>query len=241
MEVIPAIDLRGGRVVNLRQGDYARETVFGEDAAAVAGRFAGLGARRIHVVDLDAAREGCAPARDSIQRILEAAAEVPVQLGGGIRSLERVEEVLGLGVGRAVMGTAALESPELLEKAADRYPGRIVLALDARRGRVAVRGWRETSDVAVGDLADRFGPLPLAAILHTDIDRDGMLEGPDVEGTAALARRSANPVIASGGVSSIDDLLRLARTRVIAGAIVGRAVYTGGVDLAAAIRRVEAC
>jgi phosphoribosylformimino-5-aminoimidazole carboxamide ribotide isomerase len=241
VEVIPAIDLRGGQLVRLSQGDYARETVYERDPARAAARFAQAHAPRLHVVDLDAARDGAAANDPAIRAILAAAGAVPVQVGGGVRTLARVDELLALGAARVVMGTAALEDPELLRAAARRHPGRVVLGLDARAGQVAVRGWRETSARRVEDVLDAYADLPLAAILHTDIARDGMLSGPGVEATAALARRTRIPVIASGGVSSIADLVELARTGVIAGAIVGRALYEGKIDLGAALAAVAAC
>jgi phosphoribosylformimino-5-aminoimidazole carboxamide ribotide isomerase len=241
LEVIPAIDLRDGKLVRLAQGDYARETVYDPDPARVAASFAAAGAPRIHVVDLDGARDGSATNEPAIRDILAHVGEVPVQVGGGIRSLERVEHVLGLGAARVVMGTAALENPDLLREAARAHPACVVLGLDARDGRVAVHGWRETSGRSVEEVLDTFAELPLAAILHTDIARDGMLQGPNLEATVALARRTSIPVIASGGVSSVDDLIALARTQVIAGAVFGRAIYEGRVDVAAAIEAVAAC
>ncbi len=241
MEVIPAIDVRGGQLVRLAQGDYARETVYDPDPARVAAGFAAAGAPRIHVVDLDGARDGSDANEPAILRILERAGAVPVQVGGGVRSLERVRHLLSLGIDRVVMGTAALEDPDLLRAAATAYPQRVVLGLDAREGRVAVRGWRETSTRTVEEVLEEFAGLPLGAILHTDIARDGMLEGPNLEATVALARRTPIPVIASGGVSSIDDLVALARTGVVGGAVMGRAIYEGRVELSAALKAVAAC
>ncbi len=241
MEVIPAIDLRDARLVRLEQGDYERETVYDTDPARVAAGFVAAGATRIPVVDLDGAREGEPRNQRSIRAILEAAGSVPVQLGGGLRSSERIEEVLKLGVDRVILGTAALEAPELVRSAAQRWPRRIVLGLDAVQGRVAVRGWQETVDVSVEELLGRFDTLPLAAVLHTDIDRDGMLQGPNLEATAALARVTQIPVLASGGVRSVEDLRALAETRVIAGAVVGRALYNGAIDLAEALSQLSAC
>jgi phosphoribosylformimino-5-aminoimidazole carboxamide ribotide isomerase len=241
VEVIPAIDLRAGRVVRLEQGDYAREVVYSERPGEVARGFAECGARRIHVVDLDGAREGRAGNLPALEAILRSAPEARIQTGGGIRSLEAIEGRIGLGVDRVVLGTAALEEPDLLRAASERYPGRLVLGLDARDGRVATRGWLETAEASAEEVLERFERLPLGAVLHTDIARDGMLRGANLEATAALARRSPFPVLASGGVASIDDLLALARTRLIAGAIVGRALYTGAVDLAEAIEKVAAC
>jgi phosphoribosylformimino-5-aminoimidazole carboxamide ribotide isomerase len=241
VELIPSIDLRGGNVVRLEQGDYARETTYDADAAEVARGFARAGARRIHVVDLDGARDGRAGNDAVVRTILAACPGLAVQVGGGMRTRERVAEVLAAGAARVVIGTAALEQPALLHELATRFPERIILGLDARDGRVAVRGWRETSAETVEQVLERFTKLPLAAVLHTDIGRDGLLGGPNVEATAALARRSPFPVLASGGVGSLDDLERLARTRVIAGAIVGKAIYSGAIRVDEAIARLAAC
>jgi len=241
VDVIPAIDLRGRRLVRLEQGDYARETVYSEDPVEVAGRFVAVGATRIHVVDLEAARDGGQANDPVIREILHAAKPARVQIGGGVRSLERVERLLGLGAARIIMGTAALESPELLREAAIRYPDSLVLGLDAREGRVAVRGWLEDSGASCDEVLERFADLPLAAVLHTDIRRDGMLQGPNIEATVALARCTSIPVIASGGVGSLEDLLALARTRVVAGAVVGKAIYSGRLDLGRALSEVARC
>jgi len=241
VELIPSIDLRGGRVVRLEQGDYARETAYDADPVDVARGFASAGARRIHVVDLDGARDGRAGNDAVVRKILASCPELAVQVGGGMRTRERVEELLGAGAARVVIGTAALEQPVLLQELATRFPDRIILGLDARDGRVAVRGWRETSAETVEQVLERFAKLPLAAVLHTDIGRDGLLGGPNVEATAALARRSPFPVLASGGVGSLEDLERLARTRVIAGAIVGRAIYSGAIRVDEAIARLAKC
>ncbi len=241
MEVIPSLDLRDGRVVRLEQGDYERETVYDSDPAAVVRRFASSGATRLHVVDLEAARDGSPANEPALRAILDEAGELPVQVGGGVRSLERADALLSLGVDRVIMGTAALEDPDLLCRVAKRHPGRVILGLDARDGRVAVRGWREVSDLSTREVLDRFSELPLAGVLHTDIARDGLLGGPNLEATAGLAQATRLPVIASGGVGSVEDLVALARTRVIAAAIVGRALYTGHVDLERALREVAAC
>jgi len=241
VEVIPAIDLRGGQLVRLAQGDYARETVYERDPARAASRFAAASAPRLHVVDLDAARDGGRANDPAIRAILAEVRGVPVQVGGGVRSLARVEELLALGAERVVMGTAALEDPALLRGAATRHPGRVILGLDARDGRVALRGWLETSGRSVEDVLAEFADLPLAAILHTDIARDGMLVGPSLAASVALARRTRIPVLASGGVGSIEDLVALARTRALGGAIVGRALYEGKIELEAALAAVAAC
>lgn len=241
MELIPSIDLRGGRVVRLEQGDYARETRYDFDPVEVARGFEVAGARRVHVVDLDGARDGRAGNDAEIRKILAACPKLAVQVGGGMRTRERVQDVLAAGAARVVIGTAALEQPELLTDLATLFPGRMILGLDARDGRVAVRGWRETRAETVEQVLERFAKLPLAAVLHTDIGRDGLLGGPNVEATAALARRSPFPVLASGGVGSIEDLERLARARVIAGAIVGKAIYSGAIRVEDAIARLRAC
>lgn len=241
MELIPSIDLRAGRVVRLEQGDYARETVYDADPVELARGFAAAGARRVHVVDLDGARDGRAGNDAVIRRILAASTALEVQVGGGMRTKERVEEILDAGAARVVIGTAALEQPALLEALATRFPGRIILGLDARDGKLAVRGWRETTAETVEHVLERFSKLPLAAVLHTDIGRDGLLGGPNIEATAALARRSPFPVLASGGVGSLADLERLARTRVIAGAIVGKAIYSGAIRVDEAIARLAEC
>lgn len=240
-EVIPAIDLRGGQLVRLEQGDYDRETIYDADPARPVAAFVASGAPRIHVVDLDGARSGRIENAAAIQRILEAAGEIPVQLGGGIRTLERIRDLVELGIARVILGTALLEDPALVDAAAREFPDRVILGLDAKGGKLAVRGWRETASVSIEEVLERFAQLPIAAILHTDIARDGMLKGPNLEATEALARQSPFPVIASGGISSVADLVRLAETRVIAGSVVGRALYTGKVDLPEALREVAAC
>ena len=241
MELIPSIDLRDGRVVRLEQGDYARETAYDVDPTEVARGFQAAGVRRIHVVDLDGARDGRAGNDAVVRRILAACPDLAVQVGGGMRTRERVEEVLGAGAACVIIGTAALEQPALLDELAARFPARLILGLDARDGKVAVRGWRETSAQTVEQVLERFSKLPLAAVLHTDIGRDGLLGGPNVEATAALARRSKFPVFASGGVGSLADLERLARTRVIAGAIVGKAIYSGAIRVDEAVLRLASC
>ena len=241
MEVIPAIDLCGGQLVRLEQGNYARETVYSTDPARVADRFAAAGAPRLHVVDLDGAREGAPRNLPALREILAAARGVPVQVGGGIRSLESVESLLELGADRVVLGTVALEAPELMREAAERHPSRIVLGVDTRGGQVAIRGWLKTGSAVALDVVKRFEDLPLAAVLHTDIEKDGLLQGPNLVATEQLARSTRQLVIASGGVGSTSDLVALARTRVIAGAVVGSALYTGAVRLEEALEQVASC
>ena len=243
IEIIPAIDLLDGRCVRLAQGDYGRATVYGDDPAEVAARFAALGARRVHLVDLDGARSGSPRNRAGVQAVLAAAgSEVAVELGGGLRTLAAVEEVLALGVERAILGTAALREPQLVRDAAKRWPGRIAVGIDARAGRVAVSGWLETSEASAVELARLFAGAGVAALIYTEIARDGMGTGPDLEGAAALAAAVEVPVIASGGVGSLDDVRRAAgfAERGVAGLIVGRALYTGAVDLGRALE-IAAC
>ena len=233
MQVIPAIDLRGGRCVRLRQGDYGQETVYGDDPAAMAARWEAEGAGRIHLVDLDGAREGRPVNVEAVRAILGRVA-VPCQLGGGVRDELTIATWLEAGIERVIIGTQALKDPTWFEAMALRYPDRLVLGLDARDGRVATAGWLDVSSVAAVDLARQFDGLPLAGLVYTDISRDGMLEGPNVEATADLARQLKTPVIASGGVSQLDDLRALAATPVVA-CIVGVALYRDRFTLAEAI------
>ena len=241
-EVIPAIDLLGGQAVRLAQGRYEDATVYDANPGEVAGRFASHGIARLHVVDLDGAKAGRPVNEDAIRAIVRAVGDLPVQLGGGIRTLDAVDQVLAAGVQRVILGTAALREPALVREAARRHPERVVVGIDARDGRVSVEGWLEASDVAAPDLAREFEDAGVAAIVYTDIGRDGMLSGPNLASTVALARAVSIPVIVSGGVSKLDDLVECARCAAdgIAGAIVGRALYTGAVDLADALARVRA-
>jgi phosphoribosylformimino-5-aminoimidazole carboxamide ribotide isomerase len=241
-ELIPAIDLLEGRCVRLSQGSYDSATVYGDDPGAVAARFVAHPLRRLHVVDLDGARSGGPENAAALAAILAAAGRVPVQVGGGMRRLADVEARLALGVDRVVLGTAALRDPELVREAARRHPGRIAVGIDARGGKVAVQGWLEASDVDARDVARRFEDAGVAAIVYTDISRDGMLSGPNLEQTAALAEAVGIPVIASGGVGSEDDVRRSCALagRGVAGLIVGRALYTGAVDLGRALE-IAAC
>ncbi|MEN8182187.1 MAG: 1-(5-phosphoribosyl)-5-[(5-phosphoribosylamino)methylideneamino]imidazole-4-carboxamide isomerase [Myxococcota bacterium] len=242
-EVIPAIDLLEGRCVNLVQGRYDRATIFGDDPLAVARRFLAHPLARLHLVDLDGARAGRPAHLDLVGRIAAEAGGVPVQLGGGIRDLGSVESCLELGLDRVILGTVALRDPGLVREAARRFPGRVAVGIDAREGEVAVEGWVETSETSALDLARRFEDAGVAALVHTDIGRDGMLGGPNLEGTAQLAEAVHIPVIASGGVASEDDVRAAAALadRGVAGLIVGRALYTGAVRLERALEIVGCC
>lgn len=233
MQVIPAIDLRGGHCVRLRQGDFDQETVFGDDPAAMAARWESEGAGRIHLVDLDGAKVGRPVNVEAVRAILDRV-RVPCQLGGGIRDEATIAAWLEAGIERVVVGTQALRDPEWFGRMANDYPGRLLLGLDARDGRVAAEGWLETSGVDALSLALQFDALPIAGIIYTDIARDGMLEGPNLESTAALAKAVRSPVIASGGVGNLQDIERLA-TLPIAGCIVGRALYDGRFTLSSAL------
>jgi phosphoribosylformimino-5-aminoimidazole carboxamide ribotide isomerase len=236
MEIIPAIDLRGGRVVRLIQGDPARETRYGDDPAATAREWERRGAGRLHVVDLDGALGGT-PANQAAVRAILGAVRIPIQVGGGLRSPEAVRTLLALGVDRAVLGTAAIRDPEFLAAACATHPGRVALGLDARAGVVAVSGWAEATSLSTVELAGRVRGLPLAAVIYTDIGRDGMLQGPDLEGLAAVADAAGLPVIASGGVTSAADIAALCglEARGVVGAIVGKALYDGRLSLEAAL------
>jgi phosphoribosylformimino-5-aminoimidazole carboxamide ribotide isomerase len=235
MILYPAIDLKDGQCVRLLRGDMASATVFGTDPAAQARAFAAAGCRWLHLVDLDGAFEGRPVNAAAVAAIL-AAVTIPVQLGGGIRDRATLEAWLDRGVARVILGTAALRDPGLVRDAARAHPGRVAVGIDARAGRVAVEGWAETSEVTALELARRFEDAGVAALVYTDIDRDGALQGPNVAATAALARAVAVPVIASGGIASLDD--RRAPTASgapLAGAISGRALYEGRIDLAEAV------
>jgi phosphoribosylformimino-5-aminoimidazole carboxamide ribotide isomerase len=234
MILYPAIDLKDGQAVRLVHGEMDRATVFNDDPAAQAVAFAGAGCRWLHLVDLNGAFAGRPVNGAAVEAIL-AAVDVPVQLGGGIRDMATIKGWLSRGVARVILGTVAVENPDLVRQAARAFPGQVAVGIDARGGRVATRGWAEETGVDATDLARRFEDAGVAAIIYTDILRDGAMGGPNVAATAALARAVAIPVIASGGVSSLADLLALRDTGVIAGAISGRALYDGAIDLAAAL------
>lgn len=222
--------------MRLRQGDYAQETVFGTDPVAVARQWVEQGAEALHLVDLDGAKEG-RPINGSTIRRIVAEVAVPCQLGGGLRTAADIAEVLGWGVARVVLGTRACREPAWLEAMAHQHPGRVVLAIDARDGRVALDGWQTTTELSAVGLARRCGDWPLAALVYTDISRDGMMNGPNFPAYAVLRESVTRPLIASGGISTLDDVCRLADLG-LAGCIIGRALYEGTIALPEALRAV---
>ena len=240
MILFPAIDLKNGHAVRLEQGDMARATVFNRDPAEQARIFAAQGFQYLHLVDLDGAFAGRPMNAAAVERIL-AAVQIPVQLGGGIRDRATIEAWLGKGVTRVIIGTAAVRDPALVKAAAGAFPGRIAVGLDARDGKVAVDGWAETSELSALELARRFEDAGVAAIVYTDMARDGMLKGLNLDATIALADAVSIPVIASGGFASIDDVRALLtpRAQKLAGAIVGRALYDGRLDAAEALNLIR--
>lgn len=236
MIIFPAIDLKGGLCVRLMQGDPDRATVYGKDPVAVAKHWESEGAEWLHLVDLDGAFTKAPVNRSIILKIAESVS-IPVEVGGGIRSLENVEDYLSAGIARVIIGTAALRQPEILEEACLRHPGKVALGLDAREGRVAVEGWKEATDTDAVSLVLRFGKLPLAAVIYTDIHRDGMQTGVNIEATQRLLEDTGIPVIASGGVSTLEDIKKLLPLVPLGlqGVITGRAIYEGTLNLRQAI------
>ncbi len=237
MQIWPAIDLRGGKCVRLRQGDYQRETVYGDDPAEMARRWVGEGASCLHLVDLDGARDGTTANLQAVQAIL-AAVNVPCELGGGIRDDAVIERLLGLGLSRLVIGTRALKEPDWFRSAVRRFPGQLALGIDAKAGLVATDGWLKTSTTSAVQLARQFAGEPLAAIIYTDIARDGMLQGPNLAAMSEMNAAADVDVIASGGVTTADDVRELAAIGV-AGCIVGRALYEGTLTLGAALAAAD--
>jgi phosphoribosylformimino-5-aminoimidazole carboxamide ribotide isomerase len=239
--LFPAIDLKDGACVRLEQGDMARATVFSRDPAAQAEAFAAQGFEYLHVVDLDGAFAGKPVNASAVASILKTVT-IPVQLGGGIRDLSTIERWLETGVARVIVGTAAVRDPLLVKTAARSFRDRIAVALDARDGKIAVEGWADTSELAVLDVAKRFEDAGVAALIHTDIARDGLLKGLNLDASLALAEAVAIPVIASGGLASLDDVRALLAPRAgrLAGAIAGRALYDGRLDPAAALAVIRA-
>ena len=241
MILFPAIDLKNGEAVRLEQGDMARATVFHRDPAEQARAFADQGFAYLHIVDLDGAFAGRPINAAAVEHIL-AAVRIPVQVGGGIRDHATIEGWLGKGVARVIIGTAAVRDPALVKEAAKKFPNRVAVGLDARDGKVAVEGWAQSSELSAKEVARRFEDAGVAAIVYTDIARDGMLKGLDLDATIALADEVAIPVIASGGFASLDDVhaLLAPRAKKLAGAIVGRALYDGRLDAAAALQLIRA-
>ena len=240
MILFPAIDLKNGQCVRLEQGDMTRATVFNLDPAAQAKTFAAAGFEYLHVVDLDGAFAGKPMNAHAVEAMLKTVT-LPVQLGGGIRDMKTVEGWLSKGVARVIIGTAAVRDPELVKTAARRFPGCVAVGLDARDGKVAVEGWAETSEVTALEIAGRFEDAGVAAIIFTDIARDGLLKGLNLDATIALADRITIPVVASGGLASIDDIkaMLMPRARKLAGAIAGRALYDGRLDASAALELIK--
>ncbi len=233
MQIWPAIDLRGGKCVRLQQGDYGRETVFDDNPVAVARQFQQQGAQHLHLVDLDGAREGRPVNLETVRAIVEEV-DLECELGGGIRDAHAIEELLSIGLNRLVLGTSALKRADWFAEMCRTFPGQLVLGIDARDGRVATEGWLETSSVEATELACKFQTLPLAAIVYTDIATDGMLQGPNVAAMAEMQRLVSLPVVASGGVTTAQDVAELARAG-LAAAIIGRALYEGAMTLSEAL------
>ena len=236
MEIIPAIDLLNGKCVRLNQGNYNEVTKFNSDPVKQAQIWESQGARRLHLVDLDGAKTG-EPINDLTIKKIKRSISIPIQLGGGIRSIDRAKELLGIGIDRIILGTIAIENPELVKVLSQEYPRRVAVGIDAKKGMVATRGWLKQSEISSLELAKRLNDLELAAIISTDIATDGTLKGPNVQSLREIAEISINPVIASGGIGSIADLISLSdyENEGIEGIIVGRALYDGSIDLKEAL------
>ncbi|MEC7648726.1 MAG: 1-(5-phosphoribosyl)-5-[(5-phosphoribosylamino)methylideneamino]imidazole-4-carboxamide isomerase [Pseudomonadota bacterium] len=234
MILYPAIDLKDGQCVRLRLGDMDQSTVFNDDPAAQAYDFVAAGCEWLHLVDLNGAFEGKPVNALAVEAIL-GATDIPVQLGGGIRDMATIDAWLERGIRRVILGTVAVKDPDLVRAACDKWPGRVAVGIDAKGGKVAIEGWAEVSELKAEALAAEFEGAGVSAIIHTDIDRDGVLAGPNIEATARLAASTAIPVIASGGVSSLDDLLAIQANGTIEGAISGRALYDGRINLEEAL------
>lgn len=236
MLIIPAIDLKDGKCVRLRQGRMDDSTVFSDDPVAMAAQWVERGARRLHLVDLNGAFAGSPVNGDVVKAIAGAFPRLPIQIGGGIRSRETIESYLNAGVNYVIIGTKAVKEPEFVGRICAEFPGHIIVGIDAKSGLVATDGWAEVSEVKATGLAKQFETLGVSAIVYTDIDRDGMMQGVNLEATVAMARASAIPVIASGGITNLDDIKRLSQVahEGILGAITGRAIYEGTLDIAEA-------
>jgi phosphoribosylformimino-5-aminoimidazole carboxamide ribotide isomerase len=237
MQIYPAIDLRDGKCVRLKQGDYAQETVFGADPAAMAQRWVADGATYLHLVDLDGAKEG-RPVNVRAIRAIVKAVNVPCQLGGGLRTENDIKDALALGVARVIVGTKALQSPKWLAQMTQQFPGRIVLGIDAKDGKVATQGWLDVSEISALDLARQCARPLLSAIIYTDISRDGMMQGANVNAMAEMAAAVPLPVIASGGVTTMDDVMKLQESG-LAGCIIGRALYEGQLNMREVVAQVS--
>ena len=237
MQILPAIDLRDAKCVRLKQGDYDQQTVFDEDPVAVARRWVSGGAEILHLVDLDGAKDGRPVNTQSVRSIVDAV-DVPCQLGGGVRSEQTIRDWLDVGVARLVIGTKAVKQPEWFTEMCRAFPDRLVLGLDARDGLLATEGWLETSDQQATEVAQHFESLPIAAIVYTDIARDGMMQGPNLEAMAAMQNAVDLPVIASGGVTVVDDVSRLAAVP-MSGCIIGRALYEETIKLSEALEAAQ--
>ena len=238
MQIWPAIDLRGGKCVRLKQGDYNRETIFSDNPVATAKNFESAGAEYLHLVDLDGARDGAVTNRQAIADIVQST-NMQCEIGGGIRDENAIRDLIEIGISRLVIGTSALKQPEWFAKMAEQFPHRLVLGIDARDGQVATDGWLETSETSAVKMAEQFAHLPLAAIIYTDIATDGMMTGPNLSEISVMNEATNHPVVASGGIRSVEDLQALAKLPV-AGAIVGRALYEEKIDLAAALAAIKA-
>ena len=241
MMIFPAIDLRGGHCVRLYKGDFSKEEIFSDHPGEMAKKWEGMGAKYLHVVDLDGARGGQSENLPAIREILSSV-QIPIELGGGIRTMEQIESILALGVRRVILGSAAVESPELVREAVEKYGERIVVGIDARDGVVAVKGWEESGGVEAVEFAKKMTALGVRTIIHTDISRDGTLAGVNVEASAALAKASGAEVVVSGGVSSMEDIkkVKMREKDGLVGVIAGKSIYTGALDLSAAIAFAEA-
>jgi len=238
VRIWPAIDLRGGNCVRLKQGDYERETVFSDDPASMAAHWVELGGKCLHLVDLDGARDGHVVNVETVRSIVQAV-DVPCELGGGIRTEETIRRLLDIGVGRLVIGTLAIKEPDWFRQMCGLFPGKLVLGIDARGGRVATDGWLATSDISAVELAQKFNTEPLCAINYTDIDTDGMMTGPNVSAMVEMKKAVDIPVVASGGVTTVDDVARLAAAG-LDGCIIGRALYEGSLTLPQALAACKA-
>jgi phosphoribosylformimino-5-aminoimidazole carboxamide ribotide isomerase len=238
MQIWPAIDLRGGKCVRLRQGDYQQETIFGDDPADMARQFVDAGARLLHLVDLDGARDGVSVNRQAVRNIIRAV-NIPCELGGGIREEATIQDLLDLGLHRLVIGTKALKEPAWLSQMVEKFPGRLAVGIDAKNGLVATDGWLEVSSVQATELVKTLDPLALAAIIYTDIAKDGMMEGPNFTAMAEMKQASKHPVIASGGVTIASDVTRLAHLG-LDGCIIGRSLYEGKLTIPSALAAAAA-